>query len=101
MTAKSYYLTNADTVLFETVELKEVGDKLMYIVSAPEEKKESPIPFSSIELAPGKFVFENKAHDFPQLITYQKITRDSLIAEISGMVEGNMLREQFAMKKIR
>lgn len=99
--AKSYYLVNLDTVLFETVELKEVENKLIYSVSAAPEKNEKPVSFTSIETGNEKLIFENKLHDFPQLISYKLISKDSLLAEISGKIEGKFQSEQFPMKKIK
>jgi hypothetical protein len=44
-------------------------------------------------------VFENKEHDFPQKITYTKISNDSIVAEISGMKDGKQSKESYPMKK--
>jgi hypothetical protein len=101
MTAKSYYLNDGDTVLFETVELVEAAGKVQYIVSAPKENGETPVAFTATTLAPDRFVFENKAHDFPQMITYRKISGDSLVAEVSGMIEGKMEKEIFSMRRMQ
>ena len=99
--AKSYYLNNSDTILFETIQLKESAEKLIYIVSAPKEKKELPVSFTSTEVTSKGFIFENKLHDFPQIISYKLLSSDSLIAEISGKYKGENLKEQFSMKKIK
>lgn len=99
--AKSYYLDNSDTILFETIQLKESEEKLIYIVSAPKEKKELPVSFTSTAVTCEGFIFENKLHDFPQIITYKLLSPDSLIAEISGKYNGEILKEQFSMKKIK
>ncbi len=99
--AKSYYLNNSDTILFETIQLKESEEKLIYIVSAPKEKKELPVSFTSTEVTNEGFIFENKLHDFPQIISYKLLSSDSLIAVISGKYKGENLKEQFSMKKIK
>jgi hypothetical protein len=46
-------------------------------------------------------VFENPNHDFPNTIIYNKVEKDSLVAEISGMKEGVLKSELFKMKKVR
>jgi hypothetical protein len=46
-----------------------------------------------------KMVFENEQHDFPQQISYQKLSRDSLVAEISGVIKGEFRAQQFPMRK--
>ena len=101
LSAKSYYLNNADTVLFETVELKESGDHLFYIVSAPKEKNEKPVAFKSVEVTDEIIIFENKQHDFPQVISYKKVANDSLNAEISGKIDGTIQSEKFPMKRLK
>lgn len=100
-TGRSYYMNNADTVLFETIELVEKDGKLLYIVNAPEEKHEKPVPFESTEVNENQFIFENRQHDFPQVILYRKIRPDSLYAEVSGTVSGKELKEPFGMRKIK
>ena len=97
--AKCYYLNNSDTILFETINLKESEGKLIYTVSAPKEKNEKPVQFTSIKITPNSFIFENKYHDFPQIVSYKKITSDSLIAEVSGKYNGESLKEEFSMKR--
>jgi len=44
-------------------------------------------------------IFEKPKHDFPQKITYNKISNDSLIAGISGMKDGKESKEKYPMKK--
>jgi hypothetical protein len=46
-------------------------------------------------------IFENPAHDFPQFISYTKITTDSLVAEISGTKNGQARKQRFPMKRIK
>lgn len=100
--AKSYYLKQKDTVLFESVRLVEKDKKLHYIVSVKGEHNEQPVDFTSISISKSNsLVFENKENDFPQRITYKKIRKDSLFAEISGMMNGKMNRQAFPMKKIQ
>lgn len=99
--AKSYYLNNSDTSLFETVELKDSIGKLFYIVSVPGQNGEKPVSFASVHLSGDSLVFENKKHDFPQRISYRKISADSLVAEVSGDVDGKNISEPFAMRKTK
>ncbi|MEJ5048997.1 DUF6265 family protein [Chryseobacterium culicis] len=99
---KSYYLKQKDTVLFESVRLVEIDKKLHYIVSVKNQNNEQPVDFSSNLIKdPALLVFENLQHDFPQTIKYKKMGKDSLWAEISGIMNGKMARQSFPMKKIR
>ncbi|TZF98684.1 hypothetical protein FW781_01795 (plasmid) [Chryseobacterium panacisoli] len=99
---KSYYLKQKDTILFETVRLIEKEKKLHYIVSVKNQNNEQSVDFASKPMKdPASLVFENLQHDFPQTITYKKVGRDSLFAEISGIMNGKMARQAFPMKKIQ
>ncbi|REC61696.1 hypothetical protein DRF65_14695 [Chryseobacterium pennae] len=99
---KSYYLKNKDTIMFEFVQLVEKDKKLHYIVSVKGQHDEQPVDFISTPSSnPTSLIFENRQNDFPQIITYKKIRKDSLFAEISGLMNGKMARQAFPMKKIK
>lgn len=99
---KSYYLKNKDTLLFESVRLVEKDKKLHYIVSVKGHNKQLPVDFASKEIKdPASLQFENPLHDFPQKITYKKQGKDSLLAEISGMMNGKMASQKFPMRKVK
>ena len=98
---KSYFLKNTDTVLFETVQLIQKENRLFYIVKTTGQNENLPVSFGSTDITEGRLNFENKEHDFPQRITYKKISSDSLFAEISGIQNGKDRKEAFPMKKIK
>lgn len=99
---KSYYLKNKDTLLFESVRLIEKDKKLHYIVSVKNHNNNLPVDFISKEIKdPTSLLFENPVHDFPQAISYKKQGKDSLIAEISGMMNGRMTNQKFPMRKMK
>lgn len=99
---KSYYLKNKDTLIFESVQLIEKDKKLHYIVSVKNHNHELPVDFVSKEIKdPASLLFENPLHDFPQMITYKKQGKDSLIAEISGTMNGKIARQKFPMRKVK
>ncbi|KFE99000.1 DUF6265 family protein [Chryseobacterium luteum] len=100
--AKSYYLNKKDTIMFEFVRLVEKDQKLHYIVSVNGQHDEQPVDFVSTAVSNStSLVFENPQNDFPQIITYKKIHKDSLIAEISGTMNGKKGKHAFPMKKIK
>lgn len=99
--AKSYFLNGTDTILFETVRLQAKDGKLYYIVNPPGTNHDHQVTFESTSVGPDGFSFENKLHDFPQVITYRQVSNDSLIAEISGMINGKEERQPFPMRKIK
>lgn len=99
--AKSYFLNGADTILFETIQLQARNSKLYYVVNPPGTNHDSEVTFESTSVVPNGLSFENKLHDFPQVITYRQVSTDSLLAEISGIINGKEEREQFPMRKIK
>lgn len=57
--------------------------------------------FTEIELTDHSVLFENKAHDFPQQIGYQRRGPDSLLAWIAGPMNGNTRRIEFPYGRAR
>lgn len=97
---ESYFVINGkDTVFAETVRLEEASGKLTYTVTVPGQNNGQPVPFKMTSATDSQLVFENPQHDFPSKIVYNKITADSIMAEISGMEKGKPASQQFAMKK--
>ncbi|KFC19556.1 DUF6265 family protein [Chryseobacterium sp. FH1] len=101
LTGKSYILKNNDTIVFEEIRLVEENGKLYYIPAVKDQNGGQPVRFESRLISQKEFVFENRTHDFPQVISYQKINEDSLNAEISGLKNGKENRRKFPMKRIK
>jgi len=98
-TAVSAVTKDKDTLFYETVVLDQKGDSLHYIVTTPKQNDAKPVSFTLKSFTANSYIFENKQHDFPQRITYTKVTNDSLMAEISGTQNGKPAVEQFPMKR--
>jgi sarcosine oxidase delta subunit len=96
---KSYFVAGKDTVSSETLVLKQTGNTLQYIPQVKNQNDGKAIVFNMTTANDSLLVFENPAHDFPQKISYTKITRDSLVAEISGNNKGKPEAQQFPMKR--
>lgn len=102
LTATSYFVANgADTVSTETILLQERGGKLFYVPTVKDQNQGQPVNFTLTTISDKQLVFENPEHDFPQKITYTRITNDSVVAEISGMIEGKMNAQAYPMKRSR
>ncbi len=99
--AMSTVIVNKDTVFYESISLEQKDDSLYYIVSVKDQNKELPVSFKLISVTDNQLVFENAKHDFPSKITYSKIKEDSIVAFISGLIDGKEKIEQFPMKKIK
>src|SRR5690606_5417452 len=101
LAGKSYILKEQDTVIFETIRLVQEQDSLFYIPTVRNQNDNLPVRFALKTISDTEMVFENPKHDFPQQISYRKITSDSLVAEISGTKNGQQRKQTFSMKRIK
>lgn len=97
---ETYFVVGGkDTVFSEKVDLIQDNGKLSYIVSVPGQNNEKPVRFDMTSMNDSLIIFENPAHDYPNKIVYNKIGKDSVVAEIFGIQKGKPASEKFAMKK--
>lgn len=101
LAGKSYFLKDKDTVVLETVRIKHSHGNLWYIPTVKNQNQGRAVPFKLTKREGATLVFENPEHDFPQRIMYSQLSADSLLAEISGMVNGSLKRQQFPMHRSR
>jgi hypothetical protein len=95
----SYVIVKTDTVFYEYISLEQKNKKWNYSVSVRNQNNEQPVSFELTSMTPNQLVFENSKHDFPSKITYTKITQDSMVAKISGILKGKEQTEYFPMKR--
>lgn len=87
MVGYSYLKTVSDSIIpQENVLLTFRNGLIVYSPVTAGQNNEEPVPFTLTEIKAGKYFFENKAHDFPTLITYQLLDKHTLHASISGMI---------------
>jgi len=79
--------------------LEQKNDSLFYKVTVKGQNNNEAVAFYLTTADDDQLVFENPKHDFPNKITYSKISNDSLVAEISGMKDGKESKESYPMKK--
>lgn len=96
---EAYFVKGKDTLHFEKIQMKQDGENLFYIATVKGQNNEKPVTFTHNDTIEKQLVFENPKHDFPQIISYSKITKDSLVIEISGIQQGKPSSERFSMKK--
>jgi len=99
--AKSYALKEKDTMVFENIRLVQEEGKLFYVPTVKNQNGGLPVRFALKTINDTLLVFENPQHDFPQVISYAKIDKDHLIAEISGVKNGQQRKQTFPMQRIR
>ncbi len=97
---KSYFVIGKDTVSSESISLQQNGKDLFYIPTVKGQNNEQPVKFALTLSTNKQLVFENTKHDFPQKISYTQITKDSLLAEISGKMDGKQNSQKFSMTRV-
>ncbi len=80
-------IASASRVSFEYFRIAQRSDGVDYISSPG---GASPTSFALKDCVPGRVVFENLEHDFPQRILYWRDHPDTLHARIEGMVKGRL-----------
>lgn len=101
MNGKSYALKDLDTIFYETIKLVQEPEGLFYIPTVKNQNDMLPVKFTLKSISESEMIFENPDHDFPQMISYSLIAPDSLLAEISGIKNGELRKQQFPMNRIR
>ncbi len=97
--AMSYRLEGKDTILLEQVQLVQTNDSLYFRPTVEGQNEGATITFSLKSISDQGWEFENPEHDFPQLIAYKRIGKDSLVATVSGIVEGELRERHFGMRR--
>ena len=79
--------TRGDTLVeYEQVRIFERGGHLVY---AAHPSGQTPAEFVSTKVEESIIVFENKEHDFPQRIRYERVGPDSVLATVEGHSKGS------------
>lgn len=95
----SFYIIGNDTVSNESILLEQNGNNLFYKPTVKNENHGQSVKFIKTKASQNQLVFENPRHDFPQKITYTKIAKDSLVAEISGLMNGKLNEIKYPMSR--
>lgn len=98
---KSYAIKENDTIVFEQIQLIQQTGALFYIPVVENQNNGMPVRFQAKKISDSLLVFENPKHDFPQIISYSRISADALVAEISGTKNGKHRKQTFAMRKVQ
>src|SRR6218665_2604301 len=98
--AECYFVNGKDTLHNEKISLKQADNAIIYSPTVKGENGNRPVHFKMTSVNANELVFENPKHDYPQKIVYTKITDDSLVTKISGIIKGKPYSESYPMKKI-
>jgi hypothetical protein len=97
---KSYMIKELDTIVFEHIQLVEEQEGLIYIPTVTNQNEGLPVRYAAKTITETQLVFENSEHDFPKQISYTLISPDSLVAEISGIKNGEERKQLFKMSRV-
>jgi len=102
LNGKSYrHSLEGESVLTETLVIKKINGVFNLCVTGYEQNNLGTTNFRLISTENNTFVFENKAHDFPQKIIYQNKGKDQLLAWIEGEVNGKKMKSEFPYTRIK
>ena len=85
------------TTSFEFMQIREENGSLTYM---PQPQGGTRVSFPLKNSVGAKMTFENKEHDFPQRVIYERGGPDLLLAAIEGTYKGKEEREEYQMKKV-
>jgi hypothetical protein len=97
----SYFIKGKDTLHFETIQLIQKGEDLVYISTIQGQNNDKPAPYKLINSTKKQLIFENPKIEYPKKIIYKQITKNSLGIEISGTQKGKPSLEQYKMSRIK
>ncbi len=89
-----------DTLRYEDITIEQKGADVFYIPVMKDQNDGKPVSFKLTSMEGQRMVFENPDHDFPKKISYE-LKGDSLIAEISGPMEGTEVSMKFPMIRVK
>ncbi|HET7436052.1 MAG TPA: DUF6265 family protein [Thermoanaerobaculia bacterium] len=84
------------TVESEFMQIEERDGTLVFIATP---SGQSRAEFRAIELTASRVVFENRAHDFPQRVIYERVAPTKLRARIEGAKNGKSKGIDFPMTR--
>lgn len=101
LAGRSYRVSNSDTIIMERLELYFSGNEIVYSPAVSNQNNGKAVPFKLISNSDGRYVFENKEHDFPQRIIYNLISNDTVHARIEGVRNGQERGSDFRYSRVK
>lgn len=96
---KGYQIRKNDTLVTETIEIAEIGSEIFFIPIVADQNDGKAVMFKLISNDPENLIFENKIHDFPQRIIYQKNGDSRIDAGIEGQGKNGFSKVEFFFVK--
>ena len=95
MNGFSYLIAKTDSIPEETVELWFMKGNITFTPTTLSQNEGNPVTFTLVKIDAGKYIFENKAHDFPTQISYKLVDNKTLQATINGTINGRFKEMPF------
>lgn len=94
---KGYVFTMAgtDTMVQEYSAIYTIKGTWFFEATVPNQNNGLPVLFKLKKVSAGKLVFENRKHDFPQVITYQWVEKGHILASIEAGKGKKLQQYQF------
>lgn len=83
MTGEGWKIHDGDSTFSESLRLIAEKQEVFYVATVPVQNKGEGVPFKLVSRQPGRFIFENRSHDFPQRIIYTRRPKIALYAQDS------------------
>ena len=87
---------DGEVIIDEMIRVVKRGNTFYYIPLVPDQNKGKEVEFTIVSLTARSFIAENKTHDFPQRIAYEKKDATHLYAYIEGVVKGKNKKIEFS-----
>ena len=78
-----------DTTFAEDLRIEQRRNSTHYIAAVPKQNDDQAVAFELTQSNTDSVVFNNSTHDFPQRISYKKITADRILARVTAKDEQN------------
>lgn len=98
---RSFFVSKGDTLSSELISQEQRKEKLYYIPIVADQNGGKAVVFAMTSQTDSSATFENPEHDFPQKIYYQFQKPDSLIADVSAVINGNQKVINFRMGRVK
>lgn len=92
---EAFVIAGGETVFSEKISIERKGNDIFYLANVSDQNDGTTVPFKLVSFSETGLVFENKEHDFPNKITYKKISENSIEAKIEGTSNGKTRTEYF------
>lgn len=101
LSGRSYRIDKTDTIIMEKIELYRQDNDIIYSPVVSDQNNRQAVPFKLISNADGRYVFENKEHDFPQRVIYHLVSKDAVDARIEGVRNGQERGFDFKYSRVK